>query len=159
MASLLLFVLFCFFCGYTSDHSWWCQNRFSLAPKKVKTPAVTLLIWMSIKKGKQVVQLQLSALKFDDRQPFWCSRLKQTTKTICMFFWSRFFTVTVLYQHCFSSSSIASMLRVQKESMTFSKAFQFDILNIPLSVQVSCDWLCHLKKRYGKNSGLFSSDR
>lgn len=85
---------------------------------------------------QQAVQPQLSALQFDEYLPFICSKLQQTTKSMCIF----------------DPGSVLILFYISspERSIIFSKAFQFDIFNIPLLVQVSHDQSCYLKKRHAE---------
>lgn len=90
---------------------------------------------------------QLSALRFDDHLPFICSELKQATKPARIYL-----LIQVLYWYCSISTLFLIILKSlyvlsAERSIIFSEAFQFDILNIPLSVQVRHEQPCYLKKR------------
>lgn len=65
--------------------------------------------------------------------PLHASKLKQTTKTMCVYFWFRFFTDTVLYIYIDTVSHHPHKCQSPERSIISSKAFQFLYRNTYLS--------------------------
>lgn len=79
------------------------------------------------------MQPQRSALGFDDHLPH------NKPVCVCVYIFDHFLTGSILFFTDTVSRHPQKCVRPESRKETFSKAFQFDIFNIPLPVQVSHD--------------------